>query len=184
LIFDGKKINLKNRMVKYMPSILVFLIFTSSCRKVQDLPPEPRIEFRSFDIFDTLDILGNLSKGGRLKFYFEDGDGDLGLKEPTLPRADSTNLFLILYKKRKGNFEPADANDLLYPSDYRIPYMVRLGQNKILKGTISVTFLYLFYNPSDTIKYDFYIKDRALHESNIATTCEIVIRNNGICNSE
>ena len=62
---------------------------------------------------------------------------------------------------------------LPYPS-YRIPYMERLGVNKILRGTISLTFLYLFYSPGDTIKYDFYIKDRALNESNVASTGEIV----------
>jgi len=70
---------------------------------------------------------------------------------------------------------PVADNDPLKPSPYRIPYMVRLGQNKILKGTISVTFLYLFYSPEDTIKYDFYVKDRALNESNVASTNEIVL---------
>jgi hypothetical protein len=67
----------------------------------------------------------------------------------------------------------APDNDPLKPSPYRIPYMERLGQNKILKGTISVTFLYLFYSTADTIRYDFYIKDRALNESNVVSTNEI-----------
>jgi len=71
--------------------------------------------------------------------------------------------------------QPVADNDPLKPSPYRIPYMERLGQNKILKGTISVTFLYLFYSPTDTIRYDFYIKDRALNESNVASTSEIVL---------
>ena len=43
---------------------------------------------------------------------------------------------------------PAPDNDPFKPIAYRIPYMERLGQNKILKGTISVTFLYLFYSTS------------------------------------
>ena len=184
MIFDENKINLLKRMVKYLTATVLFMLYLSSCKKIENLPPEPRIEFRSFEVFDTLDILGNFSKGGRLLFYFEDGDGDLGLKEPTLPFADSTNLFLTLYKKNEGIFEPADPNDILYPSEYRIPYMVRLGQNKILKGTISVTFIYLFFNPFDTIKYDFYIQDRAMNVSNIETTCEIILRNNGICSIE
>ena len=171
-------------MFKNLLPVIILFIVSGSCRKIEDLPPEPRIEFTSFEIFDTLDILGNLSKGGRLKFYFEDGDGDLGLKEPVMPWDDSTNLFLTLYKKTNGSFIPADPKDPLYPSDYRIPWMTRLGQNKTLKGTISVTFLYLFYSPSDTIKYDFYIKDRAQHDSNSDTTCEIVLRNNSICNGE
>jgi hypothetical protein len=58
--------------------------------------------------------------------------------------------------------------------------MERLGLNKILKGTISVTFLYLFYSPGDTISYDFYIKDRALNESNVESTSEVVLSVNDI----
>jgi hypothetical protein len=76
--------------------------------------------------------------------------------------------------------QPAPVNDLLKPSSYRIPYMERLGQNKILKGTISVTFLYLFYSPSDTIRYDFYIKDRAQNVSNVASTNEIILSVNNV----
>ncbi len=74
---------------------------------------------------------------------------------------------------------PAPDNDPLKPSDYRIPYLERLGQNKILKGTISVTFLYLFYSPADTIRYDFYLKDRAENLSNTVSTSEIILSENG-----
>jgi hypothetical protein len=73
-----------------------------------------------------------------------------------------------------------DKDPSLPYSGYRIPYMERLGQNKILKGSISVTFLYLSYSPHDTIRYDFYIKDRALNVSNVASTNEIVISVNNI----
>ena len=57
---------------------LVIIIFFClySCKKVEHVPAAPHIEFTSFTIFDTTDILGNNSKGGRLKFHFEDGDGD------------------------------------------------------------------------------------------------------------
>jgi hypothetical protein len=139
------------------------------------LPAVPHIEFTSFTIFDTTDILGNKSKGGRLRFHFEDGDGDLGLNAPSDITADSTNLFFTLFRKKGGVMLPTPDNDPLKPSSYRIPFMERLGQNKILKGTISVTFLYLFYSPADTIRYDFYIKDRALNESNVVSTNEIVL---------
>ncbi len=79
---------------------------------------------------------------------------------------------------------PVPANDPLKPSPYRIPYMERLGQNKILKGTISVTFLYFFYNATDTIRYDFYLTDRALNESNTESTSEIIISENNIYKKE
>lgn len=139
------------------------------------LPAVPHIEFTNFTIFDTTDILGNKCKGGRLRFHFEDGDGDLGLNATSDIGTDSSNIFFTLFRKKGGIILPTLDNDPLKPSSYRIPFMERLGQNKILKGTISVTFLYLFYSPADTIRYDFYIKDRAQNESNIVSTNEIVL---------
>jgi hypothetical protein len=156
------------RIKKYPALFLLSLLTLGSCTKIEHLSPIPNIRFNSFAIFDTTDILGNVSKAGRLNFYFEDGDGDLGLKVPSGGQADTTNLFFTLYRKTNGI------------SGYRIPYMVRLGQNKILRGTIQVTFLYLFATPADTIQYDFYIKDRALHKSNVTTTSEIIISANNI----
>jgi len=169
------------RKIKY-PILILMIIFASfSCKKIQQLPATPHIDFTSFTVFDTMDILGNDSKGGRLKFHFEDGDGDLGLNPPTDgTTTDSTNLFFTLYRKVGGIMQPAADKDPLKPSAYRIPYMERLGQNKILKGTVSVTFLYLFSSPSDTIRYDFYIKDRALNESNTVSTSEIALSGNKI----
>ncbi len=166
---------------KYIVIITLILPLSYSCEKIVQLPVEPRIEYTSFSVFDTIDILGNHAKGGRLKFYFEDGDGDVGLNEPSgIPGADSTNLFFTLYRKIDGAMTPAPVNDRLSPSAYRIPFMERLGQNKILKGTISVTFLYLFYNVTDTVMYDFYLKDRARNESNLETTGVIIISENDI----
>ncbi len=158
----------------------IVFILTASCKKIQQQDPVPMVEFTSFTIFDTTDILGNDLKGGRLKFYFEDGDGDLGLNAPNGEITDSTNLIFTLYRKTGGIMVSAPENDPLQPSSYRIPYMEREGINKMLKGTIAVTFLYLFYSDSDTIMYEFFIKDRATNESNIAQTNEIVLSKNGV----
>jgi hypothetical protein len=163
------------------PLALIFLAVASgSCKKIEQLPDTPRIEFRSFTIFDTTDILGNIAKGGRLKFYFEDGDGDLGLKAPSDIQLDTTNLFFTLFRKENGVMVEAPDNDPLKPASYRIPYLEKLGQNKILTGNISITFLYLFYSPADTIRYDFYIKDRAENVSNTESTSEIIVSENGV----
>jgi hypothetical protein len=167
------------RRVKYTVLLILSLLALGSCTKIEQLSPIPNIRYNSFTIFDTTDILGNITKAGKLNFYFEDGDGDVGLKVPS-GGADSTNLFFTLYRKTDGVMVPANEDDPLYPSAYRIPYMVRLGQNKILRGTITVTFLYTFATPADTIKYDFILKDRALHESNVASTSEIIISTNNI----
>jgi hypothetical protein len=170
------------RTIKFPVIVLVVLLALSSCRKIEQLPVIPHIEFRSFAVFDTLDPFGNISKCGRLKFHFEDGDGNIGVQAVSDIQVDTTNLFFTLFRKTGGSMVEVPANDPLKPSAYRIPYLERLGQNKILKGTISVTFLYLFYSPtdSDTIKYDFYLKDRALNESNVASTSEIVLSVNNV----
>ncbi len=169
--------------IKYTITALLFITVAFSCRKIDSLPPEPRIEFTSFAVFDTTDILGNSYKGGKLKFYFEDGDGDLGLPQPSPDEtADTINLFMTLYRKEDGIMIPVSDGDPLKPSGYRIPYMYRLGQNKILKGTIAVTFLYLFYSPQDSaiIRYNFYIKDRADNISNTESTSEIALSVNDV----
>ena len=171
--------------IRQITIFLFALLIAGSCKKIEKLPPEPSIEFRSFEVFDTVDILGNLSKGGRLFFYFEDGDGDLGLSPSgTLAGGDSVNLFLTLLRKSGGDIVPAPADDPLRPSGYRIPYMERSGQNKILRGTVKLTFIYFFATPADTIYYDFYVKDRAGNESNTERTCEITLGSNGRCSRD
>jgi hypothetical protein len=156
-----------------------------SCGPIETLPPEPRIEFRAFTLDRATDTLGNEVREGKLTFYFEDGDGDLGLDPPQTPGTDpSSNLFFKLYRKTNGVFELAGPSDPLYPSEYRIPYLDVTGQNKILKGTIDVTITYLIYNPKDTLYYDFWIRDRSGNESNTATTCIFVLGENGTCKPE
>ncbi len=182
VVFDHKDLLTWRSMKISKITILVLPAFllAASCHKIEKISEIPSIKFTSFTIFDTTDILGNDLKGGRLRFTFEDGDGNVGLKTPSNDFADSTNLFFTLYRKTNGVLVTAPDDDPLYPSAYRIPYMERDGQDKVLKGTISVTFLYLFYESTDTIKYDFYIKDRDENESNVASTNEIVIARDGI----
>lgn len=157
---------------------LVIILSISRCERIESLPPVPYIEYRSFEVFDTLGIL-DPNKNGRLKFYFEDGDGDL---------ADEVNetseFFITFYQKSEGVMVPIYYNDtLLYTIAYSIPFIENEGQNKILKGTIEVTldnlFTY-FSTTTDTAKFDFYIMDRAMNESNVASTNEINIRENGV----
>lgn len=158
----------------------LIVIASASCKPIEKLPPEPYIEYRSFTLFDTVDLLGNPGKGGRLTFYFEDGDGDLGLRQPLPDDTDTVNLFFQLFRKEMGVMVPAGPSDVLRPANYRIPFMDRQGQNKILKGTIDVTFMYLFYSATDTIMYEFYIKDRAGNESNHENTLEIPLNFSGL----
>ncbi len=183
VIFVHKRYNpAKMKIIRLLILPFIILLLAISCGKIEQLPDEPYIEFRSFKVFDTTDILGNECQAGKLRFYFEDGDGDIGLDPPESPEEDSTNLFFDLFRKVNGTMAEVPQNDILNPSDYRIPYMERNGQNKILKGTIDITFLYLFYSKedTDTVRYDFYIKDREGNLSNTASTSEISLSDNSI----
>jgi len=181
VIFDARVCcpHMKNAIII---TVIMGGLMMASCGPIETLPPEPSIEFRAFSLYDTTDMLGNPAKAGKITFYFEDGDGDLGLDPPVTPGVDpSSNLFFRLYRKTNGTFELAAPSDPLYPSEYRIPYIDAEGQNKITKGTIDVTLIYLIYNPDDTLYYDFWIKDRSGNESNTATTCIVVLGENGTC---
>ena len=78
-----------------------------------------------------------------------------------------------MYSKRKGVFVK---DTLQIPLKYRIPYLTPDDPNKAIKGIIVDT---LPLNPHplyDTIRFSCYIYDRALHQSNIITTPEFVVR--------
>ena len=152
----------------------ILLTLILSCQKVEKISEIPYIEFKSFELRDTVDILGNKIKIGELIFKFEDGDGDIGSEQPdTLFSTDpGYNLFFTLFEKIDGEFIKVDEEDLETPLDYRIPYIENVGQNKTLRGEIKVEFYYLLML-YDTIKYEFFILDRAENQSNIETTREI-----------
>jgi len=162
--------------VKILILIITVLLSGLSCQKIESLPEIPSISFKSFILIDTTDALGNAGKIGELTFDFEDGDGDIGLTQPDNLSVDSTNfnLFFTLFSKTDGEFIEVSENDLETPLNYRIPYIKKEGQNKALKGEIQIDFIYLLFE-YDTIKYSFFIVDRALHKSNIETTPEIAI---------
>ena len=169
-------------MRKIKLSIFIFAVFalSTACFKITPISETPNIEFISFEIFDTTDILQNKSKGGKLKFKFEDGDGDVGLNQ--LSGSDTTNLKMTLYRKINGVMQlVTDAYDPLLPhSGYRIPYMDKVGQSIVQRGEIIITLIYQSYNQDDIIKYSFFITDRAGNISNVEETVEIIVAQNGI----
>lgn len=168
-----------NRSLVILPVAVLFAV--SSCGNIVKLPPEPSVEFRAFSLFDTL-ALDNKALAGKLSFYFEDGDGDLGLDAPDSGYySGESNMFFKLFRQKNGKFELVQPSDPLYPSEYRIPYLDVQGQNKVLRGIIDVTILYFRYSATDTLYYDFWIRDRGGHDSNTASTCIFVLGDKGLC---
>lgn len=162
------------KRILYIFAVLAVLL--TGCPVPRVLPDTPKIEFTSIILDEKTDDLGNLTLTGELRFNFEDGDGDIGIPPPydsiNLPDSLLYNLFLTIHQKVDGQYIKVDTADLETPPYYRIPPLDREGQNKTLSGEIMVEIQYLIIR-YDTIKYSFFIMDRAFHRSNVDTTTEI-----------
>lgn len=163
----------------YLFSILLLTITSIfSCKKPEQYSEIPEITFKNILIENTYDTLDNQIKRVNLNFYVVDGDGDIGLDTSEhYPPYDTSsvyyhNLFITESQKKNGIFEPIDLTVPLY---YRIPYIVQKGKNKTLKADIFIKIDYTIPSLYDTIKYDFYIYDRAFHKSNTVSSSEIVL---------
>lgn len=164
---------------KYTLLLIPAMIF--SCGKIKQIPPEPWIEFRQVEVFDTIEPqLGNPARASRITFYFEDGDGDIGYSRDYAVDNDTLNLFFEAWLKKDGIFTEPDNDDLVQSTSFSIPDIEPEGQNKIVRGTIDIVLFYYLFNINDTARYEFYLKDRAGNISNVSETCEIPIGYPGI----
>jgi len=149
-------------------------VFFSGCKREVTFPPEPAITFKEFK------KLGNDS--AQIIISFTDGDGDIGLaQDDTFPphnngSKDYYNFFMrYYYKDTNGNFVPylayLNTDTVLDTLDfnYRVPYLTQNGQKESLTGDIIITmqpFPIYYVNGHQTIRYEIYIRDRELNQSN------------------
>lgn len=165
--------------LKIALAAVTVLTVLAGCRKEEKFPDEPRIAYARFEQF---------TDSSSLTITFTDGDGDIGLSDTDVnPPFDTgstfyNNLFLKLEGRRNGEWEtpPFDV-DL----NYRIPYLTPTGQNKTLKGEISVALSNSVLaigqgtggsNIYDAVRFEIKLVDRALHESNTALSGEILLQ--------
>ena len=146
-------------------SKIVFIILLSSilfaCKKSEQFSDVPYLEFRKYQIKDSVDALGNLAKICELHLYFVDGDGDIGLfDEDSIPPFDY-NLFVNYFEIQNDSLSQIDVSP---PFHIRIPNLTPSGQNKSLKVNVKYD-VNITYRNSDTIKFDLKLFDRALNES-------------------
>lgn len=162
--------------MKYLFAPILILIVLGSCRKPESYPETPAITFQSFTKSVSTDLLGNKILRGKLSFYLIDGNGDIGFNEedtiaPWSPGTEYfNNLHIIGYRLENGSY----VSDTNLNLSYRTPYIEPRGQNKTRKCTILIDIDYNYINgnqlPYDSIKYSFYLYDRALNKSNTAST--------------
>ncbi len=162
----------KKILLILLPALLIYFF---SCQKFEEYPVIPHIEFNEFQVIK--DINGSDSLG-YLSISYTDGDGDIGLKSSdTLPPYEY-NFFLDIYQNINGELEKVVLPDSNVTFNARIPILTPKGVHKAIKGTIEME-LELFrmvpFLDSDTIAFETYIVDRALHESNVIMTPEFIV---------
>lgn len=158
------------------PKVALLLVgvglLVGGCLKTEEFPKEPKIEFKSFELFGD---------SASLVISFTDGDGDIGLgPSDTSPPFDTAstyyfNLFLEHAEKRNGVWYDVEFEE---PISYRIPRITPSGQNKVLEGEIAVAldpFSLFITTNSDTVRYTVELVDRALNVSNRASTGDIIV---------
>jgi hypothetical protein len=156
--------------------LLPLLFLAAGCMKKQSYPDTPQIGLNSFTlIFDS----AAYAKQGVLSVSFTDGNGDIGLSEgDTLSPYERTgpyyyNFVISYFEKQNGIFKPIP---LTPPFSGRIPILSPGDPGKAIKGDIVDT---LLMNPMpvyDTVKFEVFLYDRALHKSNTLSTPEIILR--------
>jgi len=160
-------------MAKTLGLCLFLLMASVSCEPLEDISEVPSITFKDFELFQ-IDTFSNTIYAGRLTFDFVDGDADIGINQDFQGVYDSINFFLLPSEKSGETYLPL-ADTLKYQIRYN-EKLDRIGQNKTIKGEIALVIYYFITPPYDTIRYDFFILDRAMHQSNIATTTDIGFR--------
>lgn len=170
--------------MKRITDILIFLalgIIFFSCNELDKYSEIPEIEFSGYTVDYEYANGEILKKNVTIQFSILDGDGDVGLlpEDTVAPYKDSlaSNFFATIFVRKNHKWVSGDQLNYL-PIRYRMPYMGE-GTTSLLKADVFIDFSYaakLF--PYDSIKYNFYILDRALHKSNIDSTTIIVFQEN------
>lgn len=161
----------RNTKIHLFVAITLLTLF-ASCIKEEQYPIEPVIKYESFGALKDENDKDSL---GVLTITYTDGDGDIGLQPYETVDPYRYNYYLRFFQKHNDEIfeiKPADTNVTF---NGRIPVLTPTGRNKNIKGQISM-FMDLYYarplfkNDTIDIKFEVYIKDRALHTSNIVET--------------
>ena len=165
----------KSPGMKMFPKIALFSVFLlllglSACIKEQQYPIEPVISFQQYGVVRDV---SNYDSLGRLTISYTDGDGDIGLYDSDTVEPYKYNFYLKFLQMKNGQLTELLPVDSSLNFNARIPILTPTGRNKNIKGEISID-LQLTYArlmlQSDTIAFDVFIRDRALHQSNVVRT--------------
>lgn len=168
--------------MRFFVFILIFsILLWYSCRKPNKYSTTPKLDFTEIPVKDTVDDLGNSIKRCVLTYYLIDGDGDIGFKDGDTVspyQADGPyyyNLLITMFKLVDGVYYRVDTPEIGTPFYFRTKYIEPVGQNKTIKCSVFVNLDFDYPSSWDSIKFDFFMYDRALHKSNVVSTPLVVL---------
>lgn len=156
-------------------SLLILLIFISSCDQNNNLSKVPAIKFEEYKLYKNAQ---NKDTALSLIISFEDGDGDLGLEQSdTLPPFNPGSryyacMFIYYYEFFDSQFKEVRPEIAGIPVGDTIRFKYRFRNltpntpNKAIKGEIEWHTNQIEPIKNNLIKFKVYIYDRALNKSN------------------
>ena len=168
--------NIKNRVLSF--AIISILFIAVSCQKPKTFSNTPQITYLDFvKLKYTIGPNAGGDSTGILKFNFTDGDGDIGLNpwDTAAPYTDAYyHDFFAIQSEFKSGAWVVDT----YKFNERIPFLTPDGSTNSLQGEIDIS--WALRNPLkliDTVRWEFWICDRALNLSNHLSTPQIITIN-------
>jgi len=162
--------------------LFIMALLLPSCIKEENYSIIPEIWYDNMTLVYN-SVNDPYPSKGILAITFQDGDGDIGLRaRDTFPPFNKEgeyyyNYVIRYFEKRDTGWAEVILNP---PYSARLP-MLNMGyEGKPIKGLIVDT---LQMDPApdfDTIRFEMFIYDRALHKSNVVSTPPIVLRRSGI----
>ena len=150
---------------------IVLLTLFFACKKRESFSDIPYLEFSHYELKDSVDALGNITKLCELHIYFTDGDGDIGLFNDDTIAPYDYNLFVNYFEMHNDILQQINVNP---PYHIRMPNLTPTGQNKSLKVDVKYD-VNVTYRNSDTIKFELKLFDRALNESDWVSSSLIIL---------
>jgi len=150
--------------------LLAGLLLLASCVKEKSFPPQPSIEFLSYQAYSNDSADCNIS--------FKDGDGDIGNMEgDTTVNMKFKYLYLDTLDHTFKPYDYIDTNtgfDTLFYT-YIIKDITPTGQYKALQGQIRAKLRAapLYFPTHKVVKFEIRMRDRSGNWSNTVTTNEI-----------
>ncbi len=179
--------------------ILSIILLFTTCKKKEIYSSIPLIEYKNALFYKSSSGIDSIMV---LAFTFKDGDGDIGLDQSdtfypyqadrdrynkaTNPYHYNLNIdyyelidnkFSMILQELEPDSVPPIYDTLKY--NFRIENITPEGRDKAIRGDIEVQ---IYPNPQpfakDTVKYKFYIYDRALNKSNTVETPSLIWKRN------